>query len=70
MAQALSVDGGLQAALASPHRFASWGATIWLSDFPKTPEAYALHYIDNLDARLEMILKGYPNRKIARAENF
>lgn len=26
---------------------------------PKTPEAIALHYIDNLDARLEMILAGY-----------
>jgi 3'-5' exoribonuclease len=26
---------------------------------PKTPEAIALHYIDNLDARLEMIFRGY-----------
>ncbi len=26
---------------------------------PKTPEAYALHYIDNLDARLEMIFAAY-----------
>jgi 3'-5' exoribonuclease len=26
---------------------------------PKTPEAIALHYIDNLDARLEMLLGGY-----------
>ena len=26
---------------------------------PKTPEAIALHYIDNLDARLEMIFQGY-----------
>jgi len=27
--------------------------------FPKTPEAWALHHIDNLDAKLEMILTGY-----------
>jgi 3'-5' exoribonuclease len=26
---------------------------------PKTPEAQALHYIDNLDARLEMFATGY-----------
>ena len=26
---------------------------------PKTPEAYALHHIDNLDAKLEMIFAGY-----------
>ncbi len=26
---------------------------------PKTPEAYALHHIDNLDAKLEMIFSGY-----------
>ncbi|MDQ6625488.1 MAG: HD domain-containing protein, partial [Verrucomicrobiota bacterium] len=26
---------------------------------PKTPEAMALHYIDNLDARLEMFFAGY-----------
>lgn len=26
---------------------------------PKTPEAYALHYIDNLDAKLEMITDAY-----------
>jgi 3'-5' exoribonuclease len=28
---------------------------------PKTPEALALHYVDNLDARLEMIFQGYAN---------
>src|SRR5438034_3781387 len=27
--------------------------------FPKTPEAMTLHYIDNLDARLEMFFAGY-----------
>lgn len=26
---------------------------------PKTPEAWALHYVDNLDAKLEMIFAGY-----------
>jgi len=26
---------------------------------PKTPEAVALHYIDNLDAKLEMLARGY-----------
>lgn len=26
---------------------------------PKTPEAVALHYVDNLDAKLEMFLQGY-----------
>jgi 3'-5' exoribonuclease len=30
---------------------------------PKTPEAMALHYIDNLDARLEMFAAGYLNAK-------
>jgi len=30
---------------------------------PKTPEAIALHYIDNLDARLEMILQAYATGK-------
>lgn len=28
---------------------------------PKTPEAIALHYIDNLDAKLEMLARGYEN---------
>jgi 3'-5' exoribonuclease len=26
---------------------------------PRTPEAAALHYIDNLDAKLEMFTQGY-----------
>jgi 3'-5' exoribonuclease len=30
---------------------------------PKTPEAMALHYIDNLDARLEMFAAGYATAK-------
>lgn len=28
---------------------------------PKTPEAYALHWIDNLDAKLEMVFAAYAN---------
>jgi len=28
---------------------------------PKTPEAFALHYIDNLDAKLEMVFAAYQN---------
>ncbi len=28
---------------------------------PRTPEAHALHYIDNLDAKLEMVKDGYAN---------
>ncbi len=31
--------------------------------FPKTPEAMTLHYIDNLDARLEMFAAGYTTAK-------
>jgi len=31
--------------------------------YPKTPEAMALHYIDNLDARMEMMFAGYPVAK-------
>jgi 3'-5' exoribonuclease len=30
---------------------------------PKTPEAWALHYVDNLDAKLEMIAGAYANSK-------
>jgi 3'-5' exoribonuclease len=31
---------------------------------PKTPEAWALHYIDNLDAKLEMMAGAYANSKV------
>ena len=31
--------------------------------YPKTPEAMALHYIDNMDARLEMFAAGYLTAK-------
>jgi 3'-5' exoribonuclease len=30
---------------------------------PKTPEAWALHYVDNLDAKLEMLSAGYRNSR-------
>jgi 3'-5' exoribonuclease len=30
---------------------------------PKTPEAWALHHIDNLDAKLEMLSNAYANSK-------
>jgi len=37
---------------------------------PKTPEAMALHYIDNLDARLEMFAAGYTMAKPLAARIF
>ena len=37
---------------------------------PKTPEAMALHYIDNLDARLEMFAAGYAVAKPLAARIF
>jgi 3'-5' exoribonuclease len=37
---------------------------------PKTPEAMALHYIDNFDARLEMFFAGYPVAKSLAARIF
>jgi 3'-5' exoribonuclease len=30
---------------------------------PKTPEAIALHHVDNIDAKLEMLRRGYQNSK-------
>lgn len=30
---------------------------------PKTPEAWALHYVDNLDAKMEMLTVGYANAR-------
>jgi 3'-5' exoribonuclease len=38
--------------------------------FPKTPEAMVLHYIDNLDARLEMFAAGYATAKPLAARIF
>ena len=31
---------------------------------PKTPEAWALHYVDNLDAKMEMIANAYATSKV------
>ena len=45
--------------IASHHGEPQFGSPV----HPKTPEALALHYIDNLDARLEMFAAGYPNAK-------
>lgn len=41
--------------IASHHGSLAFGSPV----DPKTPEAHALHYIDNLDARLEMMAAGY-----------
>ena len=41
--------------IASHHGEHEWGSPV----LPKTPEALALHYIDNLDAKLEMFAQGY-----------
>src|SRR5213079_1814442 len=45
--------------IASHHGDMQFGSPV----FPKTPEAMALHYIDNLDARLEMFAAGYSTAK-------
>ena len=41
--------------IASHHGEMAFGSPV----VPKTPEACALHYIDNLDAKMEMIFTGY-----------
>ncbi len=41
--------------IASHHGEMSFGSPV----VPKTPEAFALHYIDNLDAKMEMVSNGY-----------
>lgn len=41
--------------IASHHGEMAFGSPVW----PKTPEAAALHYIDNLDAKMEMFDAGY-----------
>ncbi|MEO0415200.1 MAG: HD domain-containing protein [Verrucomicrobiota bacterium] len=42
--------------IASHHGELAFGSPV----VPKTPEAQALHYIDNLDAKMEMFEAGYP----------
>jgi 3'-5' exoribonuclease len=46
--------------VASHHGEMQFGSPV----FPKTPEAMALHYIDNLDARMEMFAAGYTTAKL------
>ncbi|HEY4282322.1 MAG TPA: hypothetical protein VGM62_04595, partial [Chthoniobacterales bacterium] len=41
--------------ISSHHGEREYGSPV----MPKTPEAMTLHYIDNLDARLEMFAMGY-----------
>lgn len=41
--------------IASHHGTLEFGSPV----VPKTPEAFTLHYIDNLDAKLEMVRKNY-----------
>src|SRR5438067_1293954 len=45
--------------IASHHGDMQFGSPV----YPKTPEAMALHYIDNMDARLEMFAAGYLTAK-------
>ena len=52
--------------IASHHGEPQFGSPV----YPKTPEALALNYIDNLDARLEMIFAGYPIAKPLAARIF
>jgi 3'-5' exoribonuclease len=48
--------------IASHHGELQFGSPV----VPKTPEGYALHYVDNLDAKLEMMANGYASsRQIA-----
>ena len=39
----------------SHHGSHEWGSPV----VPKTPEAYVLHHVDNIDAKLEMMAGGY-----------
>ena len=41
--------------IASHHGELAFGSPV----VPKTPEACALHYIDNLDAKMEMVFSAY-----------
>jgi 3'-5' exoribonuclease len=45
--------------LVSHHGELEWGSPV----VPKTPEAWALHYVDNLDAKLEMVAGAYATSK-------
>jgi 3'-5' exoribonuclease len=45
--------------IASHHGELQFGSPV----VPKTPEAWALHYVDNMDAKLEMMVVGYATSK-------
>jgi 3'-5' exoribonuclease len=45
--------------LAAHHGELQFGSPV----VPKTPEAWALHYVDNLDAKMEMMTAGYANSR-------
>lgn len=45
--------------VASHHGELQFGSPV----VPKTPEAWALHYVDNLDAKMEMLAMGYANAR-------
>lgn len=45
--------------IASHHGELAYGSPV----LPKTPEAIALHYVDNLDAKMEMLRRGYETSK-------
>ncbi len=47
--------------LAAHHGELQFGSPV----VPKTPEAWALHYIDNLDAKMEMMTLAYQGRSLA-----
>ncbi len=47
--------------LASHHGELQFGSPV----VPKTPEAWALHYVDNLDAKMEMIAGAYRGKTLA-----
>ena len=49
----------LTGVIASHHGEKEFGSPVE----PRTPEAMTLHYIDNLDARLEMFAAGYTTAK-------
>ena len=50
--------------IASHHGQLDFGSPI----VPKTPEAFALHYIDNLDAKMEMCELAYENSNLLSSQ--
>jgi 3'-5' exoribonuclease len=45
--------------IASHHGQYEFGSPV----LPKTPEAVALHHVDNIDAKMEMLRRGYETSK-------